>query len=189
MIFNKLSIASVDYIMYTGLIVIVFYIGFWGYKQGRIFTLQTDNYYPLSERHSKSLLNADKTDLENSKEGSLKLIKGKLEELMELEKPFLNANLTLFDLSNAVNVSSREVSNCLNREMKMNFYEFINRYRVSEVKTRLETDGDKFTILAIALDCGFNSKASFNRIFKQITGFTPSEYRSHIQINANQPEC
>ncbi len=172
MVSGKISVASTDYIMYTALVLLVFYIGYWGYKQGRIFypQLETDNN--ISNKPTAP------------KEKPLPTTQNLLQDFMEAEKPFLNPELTLYDLSKAVNIPSRELSNLLNHEMDMNFYEFVNRYRVREVKKRLETDSDKFTILAIALDCGFNSKASFNRIFKQITEFTPTEYMLHKKISS-----
>ena len=65
----------------------------------------------------------------------------------------------------------------LNTSLNQNFYDFINTYRVSEVKRRLdEGEAENFSILGIAEECGFNSKASFNRVFKKITGTTPTGY-------------
>jgi AraC-like DNA-binding protein len=61
----------------------------------------------------------------------------------------------------------------------MNFFDLVNGYRVREVQQRLEDEESRqFTILAIAFDAGFNSKTSFNTIFKKHTGMTPSEYRA-----------
>ncbi len=63
------------------------------------------------------------------------------------------------------------------------FSEFLNEYRVNEVKEKLKTEDRSLqTILAIALDSGFNSKASFNRVFKKHTGLTPSEYVKLINV-------
>ncbi len=62
-----------------------------------------------------------------------------------------------------------------------NFYSYINAFRVEEFKERVVSQKyTHLTILAIALDCGFNSKSTFNRIFKQATGITPNEFvKSH----------
>ncbi len=173
--FNKITIASTDYIMYLALIIIVFYIGYQGFKQGHIFHQPTD-FYQTSQKNKQNTYVNTPYDIRTP---SLKDFQERLHEIMETKKPFLDPKLSLFDLSKVVDISSKELSTYLNREMDMNFYEFINRYRVKEVKAKLETDGEKYTLLSIALDCGFNSKASFNRIFKQITGFTPSEYKLH----------
>jgi len=65
----------------------------------------------------------------------------------------------------------------INEHMGMNFYNLVNEYRVNEVKERMKSEDMKqLTILAIAFDSGFNSKSSFNTIFKEKTGRTPSEY-------------
>ncbi len=174
MVSKKITVAKTDYIMYVSLVILVFYIGYWGYKQGRIFYSQNE-----IDIINSNILTSTHPVL---KEKHYQIQKNFIQEKMETEKPYLNPELTLYDLSKTVNIPSRELSNLLNHEMHMNFYEFVNRYRVEEVKKRLETDVGKFTILAIALDCGFNSKASFNRIFKQITEFTPTEYILHKNI-------
>ena len=59
-----------------------------------------------------------------------------------------------------------------------NFFNFVNRYRVDEVKQKiLNPKYDNYSVLGIALECGFNSKTAFNRIFKHMTGLTPTEYK------------
>ena len=61
----------------------------------------------------------------------------------------------------------------------MNFYEFINQYRIDEVKRLMDDPANKhLKLISLAYDAGFNSKASFNRIFKQMTEMTPSQYYS-----------
>jgi AraC-like DNA-binding protein len=66
----------------------------------------------------------------------------------------------------------------LNEKHGKNFFTFINEYRVKDVISRFgNPENDKFTILAIAYDSGFNSKTTFNSIFKSQTGMTPSQYR------------
>jgi AraC-like DNA-binding protein len=97
---------------------------------------------------------------------------------MQDEKPYLNAELTIQDLSSALNISKHHLTQVLNHSIGKNFFNFINEYRIEAVKKKIEDK--KFahlTLLAIAYDCGFNSKSSFNNIFKQYTGLTPSEYK------------
>lgn len=97
--------------------------------------------------------------------------------IMEKEKPFLNEELRLPDLANIIEVSPHKLSQVLNQSFNQNFYNFINKYRVNEVQNRLaDPKYNKNSILGIALDAGFNSNASFYRIFKQHTGQTPSQY-------------
>ncbi|HPI89699.1 MAG TPA: helix-turn-helix domain-containing protein [Spirochaetota bacterium] len=97
---------------------------------------------------------------------------------MKLSKPYLNDSLTLRDLAGMINIPYHHLSLIINTDLKQNFYQFINTYRVEEAKTMLTLEEYKdFTILTIAFNSGFNSKTTFNTIFKQITGHTPSEYR------------
>ena len=106
----------------------------------------------------------------------------KLDDLMEQDRPFLNPNLTLNDLSDKLGISSHNLSEILNTQLHQNFFDFVNKYRVEEVKTKLEDKrNDHLTLLSIALDAGFNSKSGFNLIFKKYLGLTPSEYRQRVR--------
>lgn len=106
----------------------------------------------------------------------------KLREMMIEEKPYLNPNLTLNDLSEKLNISSHNLSEILNTQLQQNFFDFINQYRVNEVKKYLEDPNkDYFTLFSIALDAGFNSKSGFNSIFKKYLNITPSEYRQKVR--------
>ena len=101
--------------------------------------------------------------------------------LMEKEKPFINSNLTLQDLSQKLSISTHNLSEIINSQLKKSFFDFINKYRVDEVKKALADPQKKnYTLLAIALDSGFNSKSSFNSIFKKHTNMTPSEYKNVV---------
>ena len=101
-----------------------------------------------------------------------------LQHLMEQNKYFLDPTLNLAQLSRLSKLSERRLSDVINHELRKNFYTFVNEYRVKEVKSKLEdTDNLSSKIICLAYDSGFNSKASFHRIFKQATGLSPSEYR------------
>lgn len=94
---------------------------------------------------------------------------------MEAHKLYLDGALTLTDLAQATDLSRHQVSETLNRHAGKNFYEFVNSYRIATVCERLKSSDDK--VLDIALDAGFSSKSTFNAIFKQFTGQTPTQYR------------
>lgn len=102
----------------------------------------------------------------------------KLEDIVQSEKLYLNPNLSLTQLAKAMRMSPTQVSDLINRGLNQNFNDYINRYRVETI-TQLLSDENytHLSILAIALDNGFNSKATFNRVFKKIIGKSPSEYR------------
>ena len=97
-------------------------------------------------------------------------------KFMDAEKPYLKSNVTLDTLSEMLDVPARELTALLNGHFKMNYYEFINNYRIKEAKEILKMNKDQ-TISDIYLAVGFNSKSVFNTFFKKNTGMTPSEYR------------
>lgn len=100
-----------------------------------------------------------------------------LENHLEKDKPYKDRELTIFDLSDQLQIPRHFLSEVINEHLGKNFYTLVNEYRIREVKKRMVDPANKqLTILAIAYDAGFNSKSSFNTIFKQKTGMTPSEY-------------
>lgn len=101
----------------------------------------------------------------------------KITAAMETDQLYLNPTLTLAEMATHLKTSSRIISRHINNGFGQSFNDYVNRYRVEAVKQRIAVgDLQKFTILAIALDCGFNSKTSFNRVFKEMTGMPPSDY-------------
>lgn len=101
--------------------------------------------------------------------------------LMDKEKPFMNPELTLKDLSDITGISTHNLSEVLNTRLNQNFFDFINSYRIKKVQEDISGhDKDHLTLLAIAMDAGFNSKSGFNAIFKRFTGQTPSQYRNQV---------
>ena len=102
-----------------------------------------------------------------------------LQHYMDNDKPYLNPELTIMDVANQIKISRHYLTQVININLKKNFYQFINEYRVQEMKTRLTSpDFNHITIVSIAYECGFNSKSTANAIFKKMTGKTPSEYRN-----------
>ncbi len=116
--------------------------------------------------------------LDGYSDAEIEILKERLLHVVENQKPYLNEALGLGELADSLGISTKKLSELLNQHLHTNFYNFINDYRVREVIARLATpDAEKYTLIAIAYDCGFQSKASFNRIFKQKMGMSPSEYR------------
>jgi len=98
------------------------------------------------------------------------------------ERPYLEPDLTLPKLAENLNVPHHHLSQVINEIYGQNFFDFINKYRVEEVKAKIvDPKFQKYSILGIALESGFNSKSAFNRVFKKFTGTTPSEYRDSQQ--------
>ena len=102
-----------------------------------------------------------------------------LNHLMEEEKVFRNPDLTLPNLAKMLSISRCMLSKIINDYYKMNFYDYINKYPIEEVKKLLlDPERSYITIMAIAAEAGFKSKASFNRAFKKFTLMTPSQYKN-----------
>jgi AraC-like DNA-binding protein len=106
-----------------------------------------------------------------------------LHQKMEKEKLFLNPDLSLNALATALNVTPKKLSQLLNEKFQQNFFDYINSYRIREAQNIFEKNTDpKLTVLEVMYQSGFNSKSSFNTIFKSKTGITPSEYKRRHQL-------
>ncbi len=113
----------------------------------------------------------------NLTQAAIETIGAKLVEFMEQTKPYLDPALSLTSLSLQLNVNPNHLSQVLNEGFKLNFYNFINSYRVEESKRLLiDPAFAHYSIIAIAGEAGFNSKSTFNKVFREITGVSPSEY-------------
>jgi len=138
-----------------------------------------------------SLLNLDqipKKSIENKRSSSLLKIQEipkwrlLLLDYMKRNKPYLDPELTLPQLAEEIGMSRNQLSYLMNECLGMNFYEFINTYRIDQVKKWLgEASKDQLTILGLALEAGFNSKVTFNTAFKKYTGLTPSQYKKDVR--------
>jgi AraC-like DNA-binding protein len=100
---------------------------------------------------------------------------------LKSKKPYLNPDYSLQMMVDDLDISRHKLSEAINSGQKKNFYKLINEFRVEEVKEMLINPAyNHYTVLGIGLECGFNSKTSFNRIFKEETGLTPTEYKRTI---------
>jgi AraC-like DNA-binding protein len=109
-------------------------------------------------------------------------IREKLITFIEKEKPFLDPGLAIDGLAAQLNVKRHHLSQVINQEFGQNFFEFINKYRVAEFKKQVkQSDKAHLSILGLAFDCGFNSKAAFNQVFKKQEGITPSAFVKQVK--------
>lgn len=103
----------------------------------------------------------------------------RVQHIMETGQPYLDAELSLANLAKQLKTSPQVLSKVINEGFELNFNDYINYLRVQEVITQLNSGAHlRFSLMGIAYDCGFNSKTTFNRAFKKVTGKTPS---AHIQ--------
>jgi AraC-like DNA-binding protein len=128
---------------------------------------------------NKNVSQSEESDIEDIEDiDFFELIKERLEPSLQEKKLFLNPKFTLRDCAKSIGTNEKYLSSYLNKFHKMNFNTFINKYRIEQAKKLLHsTDSDKYTIEAIAQMSGFNSKSSFNSVFKKHTGLTPSEFK------------
>jgi AraC-like DNA-binding protein len=164
---------NADYIIYLIIIGFVFYIGYFGIKHENIFTnnLRIDNPEIEEDEKAEKYKNSGmRRDL------ALDLYK-KLLKIMADEKPYLDPKLSLAGLAQLLDISTNQLSQIINQEAQVNFHDFVNNYRVEEFIHRA-SENKNFSLLALALDSGFNSKSSFNNIFKKQKGVSPSIYLS-----------
>jgi AraC-like DNA-binding protein len=142
---------------------LIYYLGLKGY-------LQPDNTFNKNEITTKTNLTSITPNIKLSE--TIDQLK-----VMNEDKVFLNPKLSIYQLSNILGVSQKCLSLAINQYFKMNFRDFINKYRLEEVKSKLnDVDYNHMSILGVALECGFNSEASFYRIFKKHTGVSPKEF-------------
>ena len=174
-VFNLFSMVFCTDSLFLTLSVFVILIGYFGLKQKFIFENELEQEQPvLAEekmKYSGSTLKDDEATEYTEQ----------LAEYMLTEKPYLNPELTLTELASQIDISTHHLSQIINEQFKQNFFEYINQFRVEEVKTRINNPKfENYSLLGIALDSGFNSKSSFNRIFKKFTNQTPSQFKSAL---------
>jgi AraC-like DNA-binding protein len=109
----------------------------------------------------------------------------KLQAYMEQEKPYRDSDLDLAGLASQTNIPQYLLSRIINQQLNLNFFDFVNSYRIEEVCERLvDPSHRQFTILALAMDAGFNSKSSFYTAFRKAKGVTPSQFRKQHQSDS-----
>jgi len=158
--------------VYLLLVLCIYWISYTALKSPEIFKLDRSEFYKdISFKKEPE----DDTEYER--------LNKELISYLESEKPFLQPDLSLQDLANMMNYSRHQLSALINGKHKKNFYEFINYYRVEEVKKMMAEPANRnYKIVSLAYDAGFNSKASFYRIFKLFTDMTPSQYLANNHV-------
>jgi AraC-like DNA-binding protein len=108
-------------------------------------------------------------------------IYNRVNAFMEQEKPFVKGQLTLKELSELTGIPSASISQSINKLTGKSVTDFINRHRVELLKSKIANpENQKYKLMILAEECGINSKATLNRIFKQHTDQTPGEYLKKV---------
>ncbi len=164
----------------SAFVAFVFLLGFFGIRQQIIYSI------PLQKIEVPTInSDANATGIRYIKSG---LTKGDSEtylkallQYMEQEKPYLNGKLSLKEVAEKMNISTNYLSQVINENLNKNFFDFVNGYRVELAKQKMsDPSNKKCTILSLAFDCGFNSKSSFNSLFKKCEGLTPTEFLNKV---------
>ncbi len=159
------------FLVILALIALISYLGYNGTNQSSM--LLPDFLFEGEAREERK--NTRLSGIGNDK---LDNLTEKLKTVLKNEKPYLEPDLTLAKLADLIQISDKELSALLNQHMNISFFDIINKYRVDEVKDKItQPEYEHLTLLGLAYECGFNSKTSFNRIFKKDTGLSPSEFK------------
>lgn len=121
---------------------------------------------------------ASRTTRSDIQPDELSELSGVIIRYLSADKPYLNPEFNLEGMAADLDIPRNKLSQVINTGQNKNFHRLINEYRIREVKERLVDPAySHFSVLGIAFECGFNSKSAFNRIFKEETGLTPSEFK------------
>ena len=158
---------EMDYAVVLLLAVLIYAIGYAAMKQPQLFLVG----------NGKRNKNGKQSEAETDRN---KKIADRVLDFLETEKVYLNEDLKMSDMAEALDIPAHQLSSAINNNLELNFFDLINKYRVNEAKQLLTNpDHADLKILAIAFESGFSNKATFNRAFKKFTGQPPSHFRSH----------
>jgi len=170
---QMLSSEISDIVFYSVLIIYIMFTGHNALRQKEIKLV--DSFQNVKQEAIENQENE-----EQFSEAQLQLfadLKMKLSAFITEQKPYLDQELTIFKLAKDLNTNTKYLSYVINKEFGQNFINFINDYRIEEVKRKLQDENSKnLTIEALAQNAGFKSKSSFNAAFKKSTGHTPSSF-------------
>ena len=162
----------------------------WAYFLGSLFTcyflLAQREVYPFEEPELQEIEQLINVPVKSSKQRlanrEVDMLKARLSALMENEKVYLDPELDLPTLASQMHISIHDLSYLLNEGFEMNFFRFVNTYRVQEAKQLMSSEKYRhLNILGIAYSAGFNSKSTFNTAFKREAGVSPSQFIQQIK--------
>lgn len=161
-------------------VLLIWYLGYYGINQLQVFLI--DDTPPESEeKETSSQKKIKATSFFDCESKEFTELKTQLEIIFTEQELFKRQHLSLKETADILNISDKKLSHLLNICLASNFYEYVNTHRVQYFRKELEAGAaKKLTLLAIAFDSGFNSKATFNRVFKQQVGMTPIEFKKQL---------
>ncbi|MCA1632767.1 MAG: helix-turn-helix domain-containing protein [Acidobacteria bacterium] len=167
--------ARTNLLVPLGISVSVYVLGYMAMREPEVLAAgaeETTPTTPAPPKYEKSSLTPERGD---------RYLK-KLLGFMEAERPYADGELTLQKLAALLSIPAQHLSQTVNGRLNQSFVDFVNTYRVEEAKRKLLDPAlSHYSVLAIAEEVGFNSKSSFNAVFKKHTNMTPSEFRNTAQ--------
>lgn len=153
------------------IIVYIYFLSYKAFKHKNLFEGVPERIENGNEPNVKD----DESQIKNNKELSLLIIKE-----MESKKYYLNHDLTIYDLSKKLNISSRLISTCINRNLGFSFTEWVNNYRVEIAVKMIQSDSQNLlSIEGIGMDSGFKSRSAMYAAFKKKLGHSPGNFRKN----------
>ena len=162
--------------------IFVYVLSFYAFKQPLLYVGKPliNNNGTLQAKEPKSVKKNGNSE-PGLKEELKQIYLKKLNAIVESEKPYLDSKLRITDLAKKLEIPVNHLSKIINEEYEKNFFQYINDFRIKHAQEMLKDKSyQNYTLVAIALESGFNSKSSFNSLFKQHSGYTPSEFRKQI---------
>lgn len=170
---------------------------FFGVRQKPIFKVVSEPRSTAIDKPQETINNVDSAVASNSEQPELKsqpepnnqliepevlnIYKAQIHTYMQTERPYLDPDFSVYALAEAMEIPRRTLSFVLSSGFEKNFYQFVNSYRLEEMKAQLKDLENKETILDIAFACGFSSKSTYNTLFKKQCGCTPTQFRKLTQ--------
>jgi len=178
-----LNAKAMDDMMMVVRMLLFFYLIYHGFKQRLIYEPDGKNILARTKRPGDTQglpSNAEQTPVHGTYDNETI---ERLRTIMVDEKLYLEQELSLGETAYKLGIHAHQLSKLINNQLQKNFFEFVNEYRVDEFKRLVINPENKhISLLGLAMDAGFNSKATFNRFFKNSTGLTPSEFRARYKF-------
>lgn len=159
-----------DYAISFSMMFFIYFLSWFGYMQPKVFS----GFNLLED--SKETAKYKNSPL--TEDTGLEIIR-QLQSLMDVNKLYIRNDISLDTLAASTGFSKHYISQAINENLKMNFFEYINKLRIREAQQLLLQPKEELPIIEVAYQVGYNNKVSFNKAFKNITGYTPTEYRLH----------
>lgn len=185
--FSYLHLGDLDLIyliVFSSIVLSLFYLCYNGIRQYSMVEFDQAPARPV-EKVEEVIANISKYETSSLSDDEMQSLFDKVLRLILEEKVYLEPELKVKHLADQLGTTSHNISQTINSKAGKSFYDFVNHHRLSHFKALLsDPDNQKFTILGLGFDSGFNSKASLNRIFKNQEGITPKEFQRQYQTQS-----